>query len=249
MDWSIATDRFLESGDVKSAGALAEAGVQGILKETAGKDMAAQTVRKLGASLRQFSTMLSTCRGTQITSATRDLKRWAGKSKDLQLPRPFRPLFEKICERLDSFSGSELNYGLEAVRWSADHNLIQQGYTILEEILLSYVVSGTGGDPLDETLRNIASQSYAIVNKKLSDRPSEWKADAGDNPETATKMIQFIVKHEDLHQTLQKIREKRNDLNHAGFGEAKITLQHAGRFNEALHELIAETGRILASTM
>jgi CRISPR-associated Csx2 family protein len=245
MDWSIATDRFLESGDVKSAGALARTGVQGILKETRGANQAAQAIKRLGVSLEKFSKMLSTCRGPEISSATMELKANAGRCKVIDLPEPFRPLFEKIQERLDSFSGDSLRDGLAAVRWCADHNLIQQGFTILEEILFTYIVAGVGHDPLDETVRKIASQAFAIIRKGLIETPALWHKPSKEHPDITLKITNFILEHTGMDKIGHELQPIRNDLNHAGFGNKKRTLQKADLFAKNLKKLLAETEKMV----
>lgn len=246
MDWSIATDRFLETCDAKSAGILAKAGVQEVLKKTRGKDEAAQAIKRLGSSLEAFTNMLSTCRGPEISSAALDLKRNVDRCRDLSLPEPFRPLFEKIQERLDAFRGDSLRDGLAAVRWCADHNLIQQGYTILEEVLFGHVVSGVGHDCLDTEARNIASQAFAIVSQGFEQSPDRWHAPAGNKPTLTRRMISFLKTHPDLHKAVDRLRQLRNDLNHAGFCNNYIRLSSARDFALRLRELITQTEAILS---
>ena len=241
MDWCLATDRFLETGDVKSAGALARAGVQGILTETRGKDEAAQTIRTLGASLSRFTTMLSTCRGPDITDTATGLKQWIEKCQHLDLPSPFRPLFNMIQNRLEFFNGDTLKHGLAAVRWCADHNLIQQGFTILEEILFTYVISGIGGNPMESKLRETVSQAFKILSLKIVNREECWKSPACDSPELTMKMIGFIQRHGDLYKTVESLRQLRNDINHAGFCDDYTPIEKADRFAKQLNRLIAQT--------
>lgn len=245
MDWSIATDRFLESGDVKSAGALAKAGVHSILKETRGKDEAAQIIKRLAGSLKQFNNMLATCRGPEITHASAGLKNWIDKCQHLELPSPFRPLFTLIQKRLDSFTGDSLKDGLAAVRWCAEYNLIQQGFTMLEEVLFSYVVSGTGNDPLNTNMREIASQALKIMSLKIVEQLDLWKAPAKDHPELTLKMINFVNQHRDLHKMAESLRQQRNDLNHAGFTENAAQLERADRFGKELKNLLTRAENIL----
>lgn len=247
MDWSIATDRFLESGDVKSAGILAEKGVQGILRDSCGGDKAAIAITQLGRSLAAFNTMLTTCRGPEISRATLRLKQNTEKCRLADLPSPFRPLFERIRQRLEAFSGNQLEDGLAAVRWCVDHNLIQQGFTILEEILLSYVVGGVGQDPCDDTSRNIASQVFTIIRKGIRETPSLWHKPSKDNPELALKMVEFVLNHKDLDKTGSALQLLRNDLNHAGFGKDKKPLKQAGQFGKDLRKWLVKTEEVLKS--
>jgi len=240
MDWSIATDRFIKSGDVKSAATLAKTGVPDV-KGLHHPNVVSHAIRDLGKSLERFGKMLSTCRGPEITSASLDLKNQVEKCRNVDLAKPFRPLFEMIRERLEAFSGDRLRDGLAAVRWCAEHNLIQQGFTILEEVLFSYVVARTGGDPLDVRMRDIASQASAIISKKIIDSQTKWLSPARDNPDVTVQMIAAIQQHRDFHKTVDRLRQLRNDLNHAGFCTNSISLDKADRFAQKLRELVDET--------
>lgn len=250
MDWSIATDRFLESGDVKSAGTLARRGVQGILKETRGGDKAAMAIKNLGVSLEHFSKMLSTCRGPDVSNAARDLLEKADRCKDVNLPRPFRPLFDKIRERLEkNFTGDSLQDGLAAARWCADHNLIQQGFTILAEIVISFIVSTVGQNPLHRGIRELASEAFTTIIGEGSATGSHPKEEPAKDLSAKQHMIELIKSRPGLHRAVEKIRPKRNDLNHAGFREERILLSNADSFTESLHSLIAEVeGALQAAT-
>ncbi|HOV84916.1 MAG TPA: TIGR02221 family CRISPR-associated protein [Syntrophobacteraceae bacterium] len=234
MDWTVATHRFLESGDARMAGALAAASVRSILKETRGKDREADTIRKLGTELHRFSDMLSTCRGQEITAVAAALKEQVQQCRGLDLLPPFRPLFDTIEKRLEKFAGDDLRQGLTAVRWCLDHGLIQQGFTFLEELLFSYVVLGVGADPLDTTLRDVASQAFTLVNRKWDDTPEQWYSPAKDHPDTTRRMIGFIQAQGNLCQEVEKVRSARNDLNHAGFCRNCIRARDGRRFGEKL---------------
>ncbi|WP_041440094.1 TIGR02221 family CRISPR-associated protein [Syntrophobacter fumaroxidans] len=244
MDWTMATDRFLQGGDARSAAALAKAEAERELKKTRGKDEAAKAIRSLGCGLEDFSKMLYTCRGREISKASTELKKRAKECRNLKLPKPFRPLFEMIEKRLEAFKGDSLLDGLAAVRWCVDHNLVQQGFTILEEIVFSHTLSGVGLDASDTRLRYVASQAYTIVSRNLDDNPVEWESPARGEEEYTRRMIDFIRGHEDLRSAVATLRARRNDLNHAGFIEKQVSLQKAGDFAEDLERLL---GRIEAA--
>ena len=50
---------------------------------------------------------------------------------------PFKPLISKIKDRLSDFDGTNLQHGLAGVKWCIDNDLIQQGYTLLQEVIIS----------------------------------------------------------------------------------------------------------------
>lgn len=240
MDWTIATDRFLTSGDASRAGRLAQAGVAGILRQTAGKDEAGQIIQNLGTSLQLFSKVLHTCRGREITPVVEKLKKNVSQSKELDLPRPFRPVFELIESRLASFSNHSIIDGLAAASWCSDHDLVQAGYTILEETILSYVVLGVSGSVENKDQRNMASQAFAILAKKIVDCPLQWHKPAADHREMTLRMITFIRRHEGLSTLMDRVKARRDDLNHAGFTDNALSVHRSGSFGTQLRELAQE---------
>lgn len=240
MDWTIATDRFLSAGDARMAGRLAQRGVAGILRESAGKDEAGQIIRSLGSNLEFFARVLHTCRGREITSVADRLKENLSKSKELDLPRPFRPVFELIENRLNSFSSHRVMDGLAAALWCSGHDLVQQGFTILEETILSHIVLGVSGDLEDKTQREIASQAFAIIAKKIVECPSAWHEPAAKYTESTRRMIAMILKHERLAPLMEKVKARRDDLNHAGFTDNALSVRRSESFGRELRELVIE---------
>ena len=248
MDWTIATDRFLATGNAGYAGALARQGVTRILQVTGGTDDAAQAIRRLGESMINFSTMIFTSRGPEISPKASQLVERLQAAAHLNLPRPFRPLFERLEHRLASFRGSPLEDGLAAVRWCMDHNLVQQGYTMLEEIVFSYVLEQVGGDVLNVSQRLAVSQAFTVVARGWVDEPRKWGEDGRKDLELTRKMIHFISAHKGLSKAVALIRERRNDLNHAGFSENSLKAERAGRFSSDLQKALSDVEAVLLKT-
>ena len=230
MDWTIATDRFIKTGDPGLVADLAKSQVGPILRESRGRNEAAQAIKKLSDTLKQFHLGLATCRGPELAVGARKVKEQATRCRGLDLHPPFRPLFERIEQRLDAFADDSLQAGLAAVRWCSEHGLIQQGFTILEETLICLVLTGVDGDPQDVTLRDVASQSFAILGKKIENCREKWQEPAKSNPEMVGKMIAFIRATAGLEQRMDRVRQARNDLNHAGYHRNAKKLGHAGSF-------------------
>lgn len=237
MDWTVATDRFLATGDATMAGTLARKGVKGILRERGRADTAAQAINHLGLAMENFSTMISTCRGPEIVSTASRLCECLGQTQGLDLPHPFRPLFDLLQQRMTAFMGNPMLDGLAAARWCLDHNLIQQGYTILEEIIFSHVIEAVGGDQRRLKDREMASRAFSILSRKRTGDKDRMEA-AEDLTE---KMVGFIENHDGLKSfcgRLELLRGRRNDLNHAGFKGEDLSVKRASKFREDLEGLI-----------
>ncbi len=240
MDWTVATDRFLKSGDTALMGELAKSSVANILKGCKGKNADAQAIKNMQNPLKQMSLMLSTCRGRDISPVAEKLKQAVAACRDMELLLPpFKKLFNRIEEGIKDFSGNYLADGFAAVRWCCEHNLIQQGFTILEELLISFVVKETGGDESDKNLRDIASQSFKIISLKIQKKPDEWKKPAGksENIDITKRMIAFILSQGDIFAKYESICTLRNDLNHAGNVDNAKPVANADDFAKKLKEL------------
>jgi len=237
MEWSYAVDRFIESGDARSVGRLAERSARTLLSQTRGKARFAHPMRQMAKNLDEFTKAMSTCRGLDISRIAGHLKENILRMEEHEQmqPKPFQPVFRQIRDKMEPFCGDSISDGIQAARWCANHNLIQQGYTILEEILISYFIKKAGFDPedLNNKNREIASQAVTIYLKQYPQ--TLWHKPATDHPETTRKFLSFYASCEDLIQSFKEISNLRNDLNHAGF---RSEAMKATRFEQKLSELI-----------
>lgn len=244
MDWTVATDRFIYGGDARMVGALAKTSVREILRETRGQDVVARTIRGLGDALELFTWAVATCRGPDITDVTTKLKDKVRACRDLNLLPPFRSLFETMETRLQPFTGQTLKDGLAAVRWCLNHNLIQQGFTILQETLISFVLEETGGDILDLDQRTMASYAFKIANERLSRKARQSgtqpsSADKQSDPEALERTVRFIQQSGILCREVARTIDPRNDLNHAGFRKEKtMRASKAPSFGDKLRAIL-----------
>jgi len=245
MDWSFAVDRFLEAGDASLVNALANKGITPALKESKGKDKAAKSIQQLGKNLELFSKMLITCRGREITEVATSLTERMRECKNLDLLPPFKPLFEMIEIKLEKFSGDIVKDGLSAAEWCFEHGLIQQGYTILLEILISYFVIQINEDPNDIEKRQLASQASAIIQKGIVDKTNKWKSLAKENENITRKFIELIESNSEINKALDAISQIRNDLNHAGFNPNAKKVKNADNFWRTLSDLIGKVKRCI----
>jgi CRISPR-associated Csx2 family protein len=245
LDWSVATDRFLKGGDTALMGDLAQKSVAPLLKASKGANKDAQAVKKLGNILKRMSLALSTCRGLEISEVAKNLKEQVAACTQSDLLPPFAKLFDRIQQRLQGFSGNPIVDGLAAVRWCCEHGLIQQGYTLLEELLFSAVLLETGYDIQNLEHREIASQAFFIIGNHLDQTPDQWVLPSKDHPDMTRRIIDVIRSKGDLYKKCSQIREFRNDLNHAGHNPSARTLKSAGRFADDLKQLISDVERTL----
>ncbi|NLX18728.1 MAG: TIGR02221 family CRISPR-associated protein [Desulfobulbus sp.] len=243
QDWVIGVDRFTASGDTAQISRLANSDIRSILKETKGKHDDAQAIRELSKHLSNFSTALTTCRGLKISDRASSVNKSLEQIKKTNLIRPLEPVLEKIKPLLADFSGDAIADGLAAAQWCYTHNLYQQGYTILNETMITFVVNQfLGTDGTDKQDRELVNQCVNIILAK-NESPSSTK----DDPARREEIIARMEPQKTLLSELRNLKNIRNDINHAGYNDNPArpeTIQkNLLRSIETMRHLVAEITR------
>lgn len=251
MEWSNGIDQFLKSGNASKISRLAQASTSAILAKTKGKDWEQNKIRGFAKALDQFTRTLSTCRGRDISYDVIKLKQYLEDCEKIQfdnhLNRPLQPLLKKIEAQLAQFEKSPANDGIQAAKWCLEHNLIQQGYTILQETLVTYFITMIGEDPENfdnkNRIRTIANQAVVIFlgNKKKE----EWGKESKDNSQLTCKFLDlYKTLNIELLKTYRNLTEFRNDINHCGFNEHPKPVK---TFENNLNELITSIEKYISA--
>jgi len=242
MEWSYAIDQFLISGNSEKISNLAENSARTILSRTKGREKSQHIIRRFAGNLGMFTKTLSTCRGRDISDNVIRLKSNLDDCKKVNLNtplnKPLQPLFEKINKQLDVFPEKSVIDGIQAARWCLDHNLIQQGYTILQETLITYFVSKIGEDPENfqnkNLVRTLANQAvYIFFNGWGKDKEKK----SPKEKQIIIKFINFYEKNDQLIKYYHDLTGFRNDLNHCGFNTSPRSTK---KIEEKLGELIVQ---------
>ncbi len=243
MEWSFAINRFIEAGDAAHISRLANNSARAVLSKTKGENRAGHLLRRIAKGLDKFTKTLSTCRGLDISdiasSLNKDIKRL--EESDYDTPEPFKPIFKQIKDQMGRFKGDPILDGISAARWCLNHSLIQQGYTILQETLVSYFVLMIGQDQEHQKYREIAGQAVTIYLKKIV-RP-KWKKTAANNEKATRELLEVCKGQNELIKVFRNISKDRNDLNHAGH---KKDPMQADKFGKQLSDMIDRIETCLA---
>jgi len=218
FNWTGAIDNFITYSDARSINKLASEELTPILKETKGRDEEAQNLKNLGVQLEKFTELIQTSRGFNIIKGFdfNNLRELINSSKESIL-KPINPLLDRISDKIKSFNNNDIINGYAAVEWCIEHNLIQQGYTILQETMISeIVVKHFGEDKIaDRNKREIVSQAINIKHRKTPE--DGWKNIARDNKKVVQKIMGKL--DDDFIKIFDSVSQYRNDINHAGFGD------------------------------
>jgi CRISPR-associated DxTHG motif protein len=218
LDWTLAIDRFLGAGDASPALTCAEKAVLPILKETKGMDREAAIMRKAAAQLETFTKVLATCRGPEISDAAARLNQQLSQCEKSNLIPPLKPLFKRIRETLGKFDGNRVRDGLQAARWCLEHNLIQQGYTILQEIVVTHLAVKAGVDHEKREYREMAGRAAAMTRKMID--PGTLTDNVQERAEVIGRYMEIFRAQPSLVGIFSELSDARNNLNHAGFARS-----------------------------
>lgn len=216
QEWSLAARDFLDFGNANTLSQQAKA----TAARLAPKDAAAY--HQFSGHLLRLTQSMSTVRGAEIvhgeifeklTHAVRELQR-------KQVVVPFELLLGKIKEKIERFSPKpDIENGLRAAQWCLDHHLMQQAITILQEIIINFIIEKLDQsdtlslDPnwIDDRL--LVGNCLAFIAKKAN--MQAWKGKAKDDPRGIV-IIQFPVTTA-FAESYNSLAYYRNDINHGGF--------------------------------
>lgn len=253
LDWTVGIDKFITTGDARQVASLIDVERErfGRLKEYD----KANFFSHLKKSIYSFTNSIATCRGKEVSQRALDLKSKLDEiadSPELVHIKPIKPLLEKMGSELKAYSNDEHKNMLKVVRWCWDHNLIQQGITILQEGVVTFVCKKYGLDPNDlDMARKVINQAAAI--KKQNDMRSgelpleKWDKEARENEQLVRQLLddEYFQK---AAKFLNSMVDTRNDINHAGWRkvpfEPKIIEKNLEKFLEEAEELINEGYKI-----
>jgi len=218
FDWTIAIERFLQTGNAEIMREIAIEELKPLLAETRGE--VGGGIRRLVNSLGKFSRDVLTCRSPEFRRNVEAISEAILEAeKELENLRPFRPLFSKIKERFSKMAKHDgVISGLEEARWCLEKGLIQQGLTVLRETIVNYVISEVlkKKDFRSRTYREIAE---VMLNSEYEEIPDE------------------------ILRLWSEIREYRNDINHAGWNTQNY--HSSNKFEGKLEEFIERGMRIM----
>jgi len=231
QDWTIAASDFIKYGKGKEINNLLQSPID-----------------ELGIVMDNFATS----RGGELSmgNSFEELKeKLNDQAKEyLKIP-PFQPIVNKIEAKISKFKkvGFDDLQGviantLQSVWWCLEHGLIQQGFTLLQEGLVTIVLCELTENYKCKTNRNIATSCFTIWNT-----PEEkWKGDLAQNLEKTnnylnkSQLFKLINSKSKPYFTKSKpyfaeISIFRNDLNHGGYmGDAKKAEGFAPKLEEYL---------------
>lgn len=228
-DWSAAIDHFLRFGSPSDLERLVKGHVTPILKRTAGADENAKTMRRLVDHLGHFARAAQYARGQELA----DL----GFQSEIVAPLrrigagflpPLEPVVSRLEDTFSEFPDGDPSNVLRTVAWCIEHDLVQQGITLLQEGIIDTLVRrwdeplAAAAATIDQGKRSrwqrtFVSDLLGVLGKRLP--PTEWKRSLAEHRELADACAGRLP--EGFAGEYDKLTKLRNDINHGGYLESR----------------------------
>ena len=211
QDWTQATREFLRYGRGEAFSSMVRSNVGQFFKT--GETGKGKLYAALARQTKEMTQLFLANRGLSIQAGQvfENLQKTIGALEQLDDIKPIRPLFSRIKSSTNKFKPGSWKNGIHAARWCIDHELIQQGYTLLQESICSYVTTLHG--ELDSTKQEDRELASDALNISSHSYPRDtWKT---ENPKVVEVLVELIPK--ELISAYSSLTSLRNDINHAGF--------------------------------
>jgi CRISPR-associated Csx2 family protein len=213
FDWTIATRRFIDLGDASLLQQLAQEELKPLLIKTGGKE--GSELKKFITSLSKLSHSFATCRASEIPKIISLIKEKINDvKKELHILPTFLPLIDVIQEKLDKIKFNEkgLEETLSTAEWCLEHNLIQQGFTLLQEGIITFYLKQIGlKEVANRDNRKAVADAINYIVRNVSETDTLRKFPHKE------KLYSIIKSSNSIAELFTQISEYRNDLNHAGW--------------------------------
>lgn len=151
-------------------------------------------------------------------------------------PPPLTDLVQKIRQVANKFgSDKDWKNGLAAVEWCIDNGMTQQGITILDELIVTYLCRKhfpkKNKAYENNYKRGIISKCLFVKNKNLPE--SKWHPELFKKIHQTRHILQNLP--DDLSEWAARLSTLRNDINHSGYTKN----QNPAEFKEGLKEIFA----------
>lgn len=229
QDWTLAINNFLKFGNVTLLSKLSKDSIYPILKESKGQNEFANILRDVIEQLEKLVSYIYTCRIKDLLKFDyQNLKINVNKlTTDELLIFQLKKPFVRLKEQLDSLSDDPFLNVILLVKWCIDYKWIQQGYTLLQEGFITYVLQKNNIDYLNTNIRSAISEK--LIHNNIITEITEEEI----NKITSIDIDQFS----NVYKSFANLR---NDINHGG------TRENAASFESLKSNLLKNCDDIIS---
>ncbi|SHK20539.1 CRISPR-associated protein, TM1812 family [Anaerobranca californiensis DSM 14826] len=216
LEWSYAINSFVHSGESKF--------IYHIVNNEKKNDNNLKIANKFAKTLKTFTDTIHTCKGIVLDDDEKSVYGSYNKMKEALIELKEKnnlPILDKLFNQIDRktkiFDGcnDNLSMGINYIKWCIKHDLVQQGYTALNETIKTYICVLNGLDDVNKEYReDVAAKAMAVYRKN----EEEWEI-----KEKYREMIKKVIETtpKELFKIYNSITSSRNDINHFGFTDEK----------------------------
>src|SRR5690606_28810831 len=139
LDWAYGVESYLKTGNASVIESLTN-NKNGSVKIGMTQEEE-EALKELTKRSHEFHQMMQTCRAPEIPRGLNNLRDALDQAKSLKISgsRHFEELIGKMNEKTKGYTGRPIMDDYWAAKWCYDNGLIQQGYTMLQEGIISAV--------------------------------------------------------------------------------------------------------------
>ncbi len=202
QEWTNAAQLFIKAGNANDLS----------------KMMAARNI--IGhEEIKRFSQEILSNRGISLTNGTSALaiKNILIDGENKEIHPVVKPIFKLIENHFSDYQENSVLNGLYAVKWCIDHDLIQQGYTLMSEFLPTYVLNFIG-EAYDDKDARATVNGFLAINGKIKNFIFQENI-----REKQTLILNKALRIPYFKKLCERNRsinsQNRDDINHGGFRE------------------------------
>ena len=227
QDWTAASADYLQHGDSTLIGICGTQQLTPILKETCGKDEAAQNMKKLIASLNTFTDDMRFCRGMALIGGkpAADVSCCIDKVGDQYL-KPFRPLLAKVRDTVARMSANHVANMIIASAQCYRYGNLQAAITLLEEGIISFFCERHDLQIDDKSKRDIVDHAFNKKQLGLMGKLDKYEPLSEDQERLVAVVEQDSLLTDNNVKTFSNLQNFRNDVNHAGMRKQPLKVKN-----------------------
>lgn len=237
QDWTNATNILVKTGSADELNQMSSLKRKAFFSKKGSKDQDEKTkiLAQAGATQLLSDTLLAlrTNRGLEITKGEifKQLNEAIQTVKNnLSSDEVLLRILDKVVEKISIFQPkTSWENGLTAVKWNIEHGLIQQGVTMLQEVVLTFLCEKYNLNYTDRSCRNDIGGVLYAINRKVSlddaklsiekkvNGDEEGRYHRNDRWDLLSKIKEDVEKTELAKQYDAVTQSLRNDINHGGY--------------------------------
>lgn len=222
QDWTFAAGQFIKSGNVDEIVSLGKTRCREIRKELnpTGEDV--NNINNMDCFVKALNTAveeLSLCRGLEITNGDsfRKVRKYEEKIKAETIPA-LAPLIDIISNSFEEFNSErDVLNTYSAAKWCNKNKLYQQSLTFLREAVVSYVCDKCGLDIVNPSNRDLVEDILYAKNNSKGNNKVNLRIASSELLDKLWDIFNYpALNNQDTLNAFSRIRDIRNDYNHAG---------------------------------